>query len=69
MEKAVMKVMTASEADSYFGLPIGTVKRDCNRKMFEHHSMRKSGSIWLIEKEALMKRYGAYKKRNGNDLC
>jgi len=64
-----MKVMTASEADLYFGLPIGTVKRDCNRKMFGNHEMRKSGSIWLVEKEALINRYADYKKRKGNDLC
>jgi len=51
------EVLTAAEADELYHLPKGSVKRDCNRRLFPEGSYRKSKSTWLITKEVLDERY------------
>lgn len=62
MTTLLSQVVTASEADSLWNLPKGSVKRDIHRNKFMPGEFRKSKGIILIMKEAIYRMYGEPRK-------
>jgi hypothetical protein len=55
-------VLTLNEASDLWGVPAGTLRTKLNRQSeFMPGECRKSGEIWLITKEAMLRIYGKQK--------
>lgn len=53
------KVLTLNEAAVRWKLADGaTIRKAIERKRFEHHEIRKSGSIWLISLNGMVRVFG-----------
>lgn len=63
---ALSEVLTASEADTKWGLPVGTVKKVCNKqivsKTFYGHEARKAGGTWLVTRSGMRRMFGEPKE-------
>lgn len=58
-DNIIFEVLTFAEASELWGLGDGTLRHAAARGTFTDKEVRKSGSTWLITKNAMERVYGA----------
>lgn len=59
LDDMIFEVLTFAEASDLWNLSDGTLRHAAARGTFTDKEIRKSGSTWLITKEAMKRVYGS----------